>query len=139
MTQEEREPPVEKVIERIEKTEAELAEAREAEKRAQERERAAERKLNEEIRELEEIEKRPHSYDLTVNRRQYTWPREEITGAEIKTLAGSPSDWVVNQIVDGPGEDPEVQDTQIVHLAKQAEPKGEKRFTTRKPKTSPGA
>jgi hypothetical protein len=79
------------------------------------------------------------SYELIVNRVRHIWPREEITGAEIKKLAGSPSDWVVNQIVDGPGEDPEILDAQVVHLSFDACPKGEKRFTTRKPKTSPGA
>jgi hypothetical protein len=77
-------------------------------------------------------------YDLIVNKQLKEWPNHEISGAEIKTLAGSPQDWVVNQIVAGPGEDPEIADSQKVDLDKQAEPKGEKKFTTRKPKTSPG-
>jgi hypothetical protein len=81
----------------------------------------------------------PHEYDLTINRKAYKWPKEEISGREIKTLAGSPDDWIVNQLVDGPGDDPEVSDQQLVHLALSATPKGEKRFTTRKPKTSPGS
>lgn len=77
-------------------------------------------------------------YDLIVNKQLKQWPSREISGAEIKMLAGSPPDWVVNQIVAGPGEDPEIADSQKVDLDKQAEPKGEKKFTTRKPKTSPG-
>jgi hypothetical protein len=77
-------------------------------------------------------------YDLIVNKQLKQWPNREISGAEIKTLADSPQDWVVNQIVAGPGEDPEIADSQKVDLDKQAEPKGEKKFTTRKPKTAPG-
>ncbi len=80
-----------------------------------------------------------HQFELIINRTPYKWPEEEISGAEIKHLAGSPIDWVVNQIVDGPGEDPEVSDTDSVHLDESAPPKGRKRFTTRKPKTAPGA
>jgi hypothetical protein len=81
----------------------------------------------------------PHEYELIINRKPHKWPKEEITGAEIKKLAGSPYDWVVNQIVDGPGEDPEITDLQSVHLDPKAPPPGVKRFTTRKPKTAPGA
>lgn len=77
-------------------------------------------------------------YQLIVNKKEQPWEHQFITGAEIKTLAGSPADWVVNQIVPGPGEDPEIADGQRVDLAKEAEPKGVKRFTTRKPSTSPG-
>jgi hypothetical protein len=78
-------------------------------------------------------------YELIVNRVPHKWPSETITGAQIKQLAGSPADWVVNQIVAGPGEDPEVGNDEPIHLDVQAEPKGVKRFTTRKPSTSPGA
>jgi hypothetical protein len=78
-------------------------------------------------------------FHLIVNRVEKTWPHEEISGAEIKQLAQSPPDWVVNQIAPGPGEDPEVGDTQLVHLDEKAPPKGVKRFTTRKPATNPGA
>lgn len=81
-------------------------------------------------------ETKPH--DLIVNKQLMHWPNHEISGSEIKTLAGSPPDWVVNQIIAGPGEDPEIADNQKVELDKAAEPKGEKKFTTRKPKTSPG-
>lgn len=81
---------------------------------------------------------KPH-YDLVVNRAPYRWAHEKIDGRQIKGLAGSPADWVVNQIINGPGEDPEIADDQYVNLAPEAEPRGEKRFITRKPKTSPGA
>lgn len=78
-------------------------------------------------------------YDLIVNRAEHKWPKEVITGSEIKQLASSPPDWVVNQIVEGPGEDPEVGNDQQVHLDHDAPPKGKKKFTTRKPSTSPGS
>lgn len=77
-------------------------------------------------------------YELIVNKQPKKWPNEFITGAEIKTLAGSPADWVVNEIIDGPGEEPEIGDTQKVDLEESALPKGTKRFITRKPTTSPG-
>jgi len=80
-----------------------------------------------------------HERHLVVNRKQHTWPHEKIDGAQIKKLAESPPDWIVNQIVDGPGEDPEIGDRQEVDLSRDAPPKGEKRFLTRKPKTTPGA
>jgi hypothetical protein len=83
--------------------------------------------------------KPPHKFELIVNRKPHEWPKDEITGAEIKKLAGSPDDWVVNEIVEGPGEDPEIGDHQIVSLKVETPPKGVKRFTTRKPKTAPGA
>lgn len=78
------------------------------------------------------------AYDLIVNRVQKDWPEPTITGAEIKKLAGSPADWVVNQNTGGPGDDPEISDDQKVPLDHKEPPKGIKRFTTRKPKTSPG-
>lgn len=80
-----------------------------------------------------------NEYELIVNRTPHKWAHEVITGTQIKQLAGSPADWVVNQIVDGPGEDPEIADSQNVHLDEKAPPKGRKRFTTRKPATAPGA
>lgn len=79
------------------------------------------------------------TYHLIVNRQPKDWKSEVITGADIRNLSGSPEDWVVNQIVDGPGEDPEVAPLQEVHLALDAAPVGEKKFTVRKPKTAPGA
>ncbi|ESY77898.1 hypothetical protein X739_32445 [Mesorhizobium sp. LNHC220B00] len=68
-----------------------------------------------------------HTFDLIVNRSEYKWATETITGAQIKQLAGSPQDWVVNQIVPGPGEDPEIGENQSVHLEEKAPPPGRKR------------
>jgi hypothetical protein len=78
-------------------------------------------------------------FRLIVNKQEKPWPERHITGAQIKSLAGSPPDWVVNQIVPGPGGDPEIGDTQSVDLDEQAEPRGIKKFITRKPTTTPGA
>ena len=83
-------------------------------------------------------ETKSKEYKLIVNKKEQDWPNEFITGAEVKTLAGSASDWVVNLSVPGAGEDPEIGDTQKVNLSLDAEPKGVKRFTTRKPTSSPG-
>ena len=83
-------------------------------------------------------DKKNEQEKLIVNKKQHDWPKQFITGADIKTLAGSPADWVVNMSVPGGGEDPEISNTQEVDLSLTAEPKGEKRFTTRKPTTSPG-
>jgi len=77
-------------------------------------------------------------FDLIVNKQNKPWGEQFITGSNIKTLAGSPSDWVVNQTVPGPGEDPEIGDTQKVDLDHKAQPQGIKKFTTRKPTTAPG-
>lgn len=77
-------------------------------------------------------------FDLIVNKQHKTWPAQFITGAQIKQVAGSPQDWVVNQLVPGAGEDPEIGDQQQVDLAHDSAPKGVKRFTTRKPTTTPG-
>jgi Multiubiquitin len=127
-----KEEPLEHAVERLEHAEADLARAREEEARA-------EHEIEEAVEDIERVEHQKRSYELIVNRKPHTWPDEEIDGSQIKTLAGSPSDWVVNQNIDGPGEDPEIGNNQRVHLALDAEPKGIKRFTTRKPKTSPGA
>ena len=82
--------------------------------------------------------KKDEKFNLIVNKKEEEWPHQLIKGSEIKTLAGSPADWVVNQKVPGAGEDPEIGDEQEVDLDKKAEPEGIKRFTTRKPATSPG-
>ena len=79
-----------------------------------------------------------HDYSLIINKKQHPWPQQFITGSQIKILAGSPANWVVNQIVPGKGEDPEIGDDQRVDLDHQAEPRGEKKFTTRTPSTTPG-
>ncbi len=75
---------------------------------------------------------------LIVNKEAKTWPEQFITGRQILELAGSPSDWTVNELVPGPGEDPEIGLDQKVDLDVKAEPEGIKKFQTRKPKTSPG-
>jgi Multiubiquitin len=77
-------------------------------------------------------------YKLIVNKVEKGWPTELITGAEILVLAGSPSDWIVNELVPGPGPDPEIGPTQTVDLSPTAKPEGTKRFQTRKPSTNPG-
>lgn len=87
---------------------------------------------------MSEAEKGPpepsSKFHLIINRKPYTWPHPSITGSQIKELSGSPADFVVNQIVDGPGEDPEIADGQSVPLT----PHGTEKFVTRKPKTTPG-
>lgn len=75
---------------------------------------------------------------LIVNKESKTWPEQFIDGKEILELAGSPADWIVNQLVPGPGEDPEIGPDQEVDLDVKAEPEGIKKFQTRKPKTNPG-
>ena len=80
----------------------------------------------------------PHEYELIVNKEPKKWPNQFIIGAQILNLAGSPADWVVNQLVPGPGEDPEIGPNQSVDLSPKAEPEGVKKFQTRKPKTNPG-
>ena len=78
-------------------------------------------------------------FNLIVNKKEHSWPTRFITKADILTLAGSPATWVVNRIVPGPGDDPEVTATEQVDLDHQAEPKDVKRFQTRLPATDPGA
>jgi hypothetical protein len=78
-------------------------------------------------------------HKLIVNKVEKNWPDRYINGAQILELAGSPSDWVVNQLVPGGGEDPEIEPGQSVDLDPKAEPEGVKKFQTRKPKTNPGS
>jgi len=78
-------------------------------------------------------------HKLIVNKDQKAWPERFIKGMQILELAGSPSDWVVNQLVPGSGEDPEIAPEQSVDLDLQADPHGVKKFQTRKPKTNPGS
>ena len=84
------------------------------------------------------MQDKPKEYNLIVNKEHKTWPERYISGKQILELAGSPTDWIVNQLVPGPGPDPEIQPDQKVDLDQQAEPQGIKRFQTRKPKTNPG-
>jgi hypothetical protein len=78
-------------------------------------------------------------FKLIVNKDEKNWADQFINGAQILQLAGSPADWVVNQLVPGSGEDPEIGAAQRVDLDLKAEPHGVKRFQTRKPKTNPGS
>lgn len=83
-------------------------------------------------------EKERKEFHLIVNKKPKVWPEQFITGAQIKVLAESPADWVVNEIVPGAGEDPEIGNDQKVDLSPEASPHGTKKFITRKPTTSPG-
>jgi hypothetical protein len=78
-------------------------------------------------------------FHLIVNKAEKPWDAQTINGAQIKGLAGSPAEYVVNQIIPGPTGDPEIGDAQEVDLSEKVEPKGIKRFTTRKATTAPGA
>lgn len=71
---------------------------------------------------------------VMINHKNHDWDGITITGVQIKTLAGSPADYVVNQIVEGPGDDPEIGDAQMVDLTGP----GIEKFVTRKPTTTPG-
>jgi len=110
------------------------------------REHEIEREIKHDVEEIEElveelidIEKHNRKYKLIVNRVEKEWPHRHIEGRQILGLAGSPSDWVVNQLVPGGGEDPEIGPEQSVDLDVEADPRGIKKFQTRKPKTNPGA
>jgi hypothetical protein len=83
-------------------------------------------------------EHKKDQFKLIVNKKEKDWEDQFIAGAQILTLAESPSDWVVNQLVPGGGEDPEIAPTMKVDLDPKAEPQGIKKFQTRKPKTNPG-
>ncbi|MGA2833648.1 MAG: multiubiquitin domain-containing protein [Terracidiphilus sp.] len=108
-------------------------------RRDEERLKQDEERLEGDIKELEAIEHEPHPYKLIVNKGEKDWPERYIKGRQILELAGSPADWVVNELVPGAGEDPEIGPDQPVDLDFEAEPKGIKKFQTRKPKTNPGA
>ena len=128
----EKKEDLEKAVDRLQKAEDALKDGNATEKKAAE-------EIEEALVEIKKAEHPAAEYELVINRKPYRWPRKFIDGAEIKHLSGSPTDWVVNQIVSGPGSDPEIGDHQEVDLDHKAPPEGIKRFTTRKPKTSPGA
>lgn len=108
-------------------------------RRDEERLKHDQERLEGDIKKLEAMEHEHHPYKLIVNKEEKDWPERYITGRQILELAGSPPDWVVNELVAGPGEDPEIGLGQSVDLNFEAEPKGIKKFQTRKPKTNPGA
>lgn len=87
---------------------------------------------------MENEQEKKHEFKLIVNKKDQEWPHQFIKGKEILQLAGSPADWVVNQLVPGGGADPEIAPEQDVDLDKHAPPEGVKKFQTRKPKTNPG-
>lgn len=80
-----------------------------------------------------------HEFKIIINKAEKEWSEQFITGAQILVLAGSPAEWVVNQLVPGPGEDPEIGPEQRVDVDPKAEPHGIKKFQTRKPATNPGS
>lgn len=87
------------------------------------------------VERLGTVARKPKTYRIKVNRKDpIDWPRPYITGAEVKGLAGSPHDFVVNMKVSGPGEEPEIADGQKVDLT----PEGVEHFTTRAPSTQFG-
>jgi hypothetical protein len=98
-----------------------------------------EERLERDIEKLEALEHEHGPYKLIVNKHEKEWLERYIKGRQILELAGSPQDWVVNQLVPGGGEDPEIGPDQSVDLDPEADPKGIKKFQTRKPKTNPGA
>lgn len=108
-------------------------------RRDEERLKQDEVRLEQDVKKLEAMEHEHHHYRLIVNKEEKDWPKRFITGRQILELAGSPADWVVNELVPGAGEDPEIGPDQSVDLDLEAEPKGIKKFQTRKPKTNPGA
>jgi hypothetical protein len=77
----------------------------------------------------------PHEYHLIIDNRPYTWPKERITGNEIKVLAGvDPATYSVWEITAGPADDLEIGDHQEVDL------KGrEKKFIVGKKHSTEGA
>jgi hypothetical protein len=114
-------------------------ELREREHEVEQEIRRDEERLEGDIKKLEAMEHEHHPYKLIVNKDEKDWPERYIKGRQILELARSPSDWVVNELVTGPGEDPEIGPDQSVDLDFESEPKGIKKFQTRKPKTNPGA
>ena len=76
-----------------------------------------------------------HEYHLVVDNQQHKWPKEFITGDEIKELAKvDPATYSVWEIIPGPGDDIEIGDHQKVEL------KGhEKKFIVGKKHSTEGA
>jgi hypothetical protein len=106
-------------------------------KHDEERVKHDEERLARDRERLEAAERERH-YDLIVNKQEKKWPERYIKGRQILVLAGSPPNWVVNQLFPGGGEDPEIGPDQSVDLSPDADPKGVKKFQTRKPSTNPG-
>jgi multiubiquitin len=79
-------------------------------------------------------EERERPFKITINQKPFEWSQPTISGAEIKSLYGSPAEFVVNQITPGPAEDPEIANDQKVDLSL----RGAEKFTTRAPATGFG-
>lgn len=71
------------------------------------------------------------SFSLTINGRAVVHTSGVLTGAEIRDLAGAPSDWVINMLVDE-GEDPQVLPGDVLDLRYTVSTK----FRVRSPHTS---
>ncbi len=75
-----------------------------------------------------------HEYHLIIDNHQHEWPKEFITGAEIKALAKvDPATYSVWEIIPGPEDDIEIGDAQEVNLKVH-----EKRFITGKKHSTEG-
>jgi hypothetical protein len=59
-----------------------------------------------------------HEYHLTIDHKPFKWPRETITGNEIKKLVDAKPEYGVWRVVHGPGDDEEIGDHQHVDLKK---------------------
>lgn len=75
----------------------------------------------------------PNTYKVIVDQQLHDWPKPQITGTEIKELAGVDPSWGVWQDVPGPN-DPPVGDVQVVDLTGP----GTERFFTGKKTTTEG-
>lgn len=73
------------------------------------------------------------TFRLIVDHRPYEWPREQITGVQIKSLAGVDASYGVWQQLPS-AEDPEILDNQVVDLSAH----GTEKFFTGKKTTTEG-
>ena len=76
------------------------------------------------MNELEQREHREHEVHhghhhpvrIHIDRKEYSAPKNPMTGAELRTLAGVPLDYDLWEEVTGPHEDAKVSDAKEVHL-----------------------
>jgi hypothetical protein len=66
----------------------------------------------------EEEEERGHRHEirLHIDRKPHVVRKEQMTGAELRALAGIPADYDLWEEVTGPHEDRNVKDDHVVHL-----------------------
>ena len=81
-----------------------------------------------------EDEKNDRKFNINVDRRPFSWPRQFITGTEIKGLVTAPSEYGVWLVVPGPAEDKPIGDDEKVDLGQP----GVERFITGPTKTTEG-